>query len=198
MRIIAGQARGRKLLSVSEKQPVKPITDRMKQSLFDTIRPLVTGSYFLDLFAGTGSVGLEALSRGAQLAVFADLNPVCLKVITKNCELLKFSERAKITKADVLKPLKRLLFYTGDEGYDIIFAGPPYRELPSNKMLALTEPLLQNIADSGLLHPQRGIIIVQHHKTEEFKVPKELEIYRTAKYGDTLMSYFKQVKNNAA
>lgn len=189
MRIIAGTARGRRIFSVSKKLPVKPISDRIKQSLFDILRPRITGAMMLDLFAGTGNVSLEALSRGALRTVMLDREPACIKNIHRNLEHLGFAERAKVIRGDVLKPLDFLLAYSDNEGYDIIFMGPPYRDI-NNKMLALSEPALKNVAEARLLAPN-GIIVLQTHKTEEFAVPDTLEIYRVEKYGDTLVHFLR-------
>ena len=169
MRIIAGTARGRRIFSVSKNLPVKPISDRIKQSLFDILRPRITGAIMLDLFAGTGNVSLEALYR--------------------NLEHLGFADRAKVLRGDVLKPLDWLYPYSDNEGYDIIFMGPPYRDI-NNKMLAFSQPALANVAAARLLAPN-GIIVLQTHKTEEFEVPAELEIYRVEKYGDTLVHFLR-------
>ncbi len=92
-------------------------------------------------------------------------------------------------RGDVLKPLDWLMPYSDNEGYDIIFMGPPYRDI-NNKMLSLSQPALQNVADSRLLAPD-GIIVLQNHKTEEFAVPQGLEIYRVEKYGDTLVHFLR-------
>ena len=193
MRIIAGTARGRRIFSVSKNLPVKPISDRIKQSVFDIIRPRLTGAMMLDLFAGTGNVSLEALSRGAMRCVMVDREPACIKNIHRNLEHLGFADRAKVLRGDVLKPLDYLLAYSDNEGYDIIFMGPPYRD-SNNKMLALSAPALQNVAEAKLLAPQ-GIIILQTHKTEEFDVPAGLEIYRVEKYGDTLVHFLRGVRS---
>ena len=190
MRIIAGTARGRKIFSVSKHLPVKPISDRIKQSVFDIIRPRLPGAKMLDLFAGTGNVSLEALSRGALRTVMVDREPACIKNMHRNLEHLGFADRAKVLRGDVLKPLDYLLAYSDNDGYDIIFMGPPYRDI-NNKMLSLSEPALQNVAAARLLAP-RGIIILQTHKTEEFEVPAELEIYRVEKYGDTLVHFLRE------
>ena len=189
MRIIAGTARGRRIFSVSKNLPVKPISDRIKKSLFDILRPRITGAMMLDLFAGTGNVSLEALSRGALRTVMLDREPACIKNIHRNLEHLGFAERAKVIRGDVLKPLDFLLAYSDNEGYDIIFMGPPYRDI-NNKMLALSEPALKNVAEARLLAPN-GIIVLQTHKTEEFAVPDTLEIYRVEKYGDTLVHFLR-------
>lgn len=189
MRIIAGTARGRRIFSVSKNLPVKPISDRIKQSLFDILRPRITGAIMLDLFAGTGNVSLEALSRGALKTVMVDREPACIKNIHRNLVHLGFEDRARVIKGDVLKPLDYLLSYSDNEGYDIIFMGPPYRD-QNNKMLAFSEPALKNVAQAKLLAPQ-GIIVLQTHKTEQFAVPETLEIYRVEKYGDTLVHFLR-------
>ncbi len=189
MRIIAGTARGRRIFSVSKNLPVKPISDRIKQSLFDILRPRITGAIMLDLFAGTGNVSLEALSRGALKTVMVDREPACIKNIHRNLEHLGFAERAKVLRGDVLKPLDWLMPYSDNEGYDIIFMGPPYRDI-NNKMLSFSEPALKNVAESRLLSPN-GIIVLQNHKTEEFAVPSSLEVYRVEKYGDTLVHFMR-------
>lgn len=190
MRIIAGTARGRRIFSVSKNLPVKPISDRMKQSLFDILRPRIVGAKMLDLFAGTGNVSLEALSRGALKTVMVDKEPACIKNIHRNLAHLGFADRAVVLKGDILKPLDWLLGYSDNDGYDIIFMGPPYRDI-NNKMLALSEPSLKNVADARLL-ASNGILIIQTHKTEEFAIPESLEVFRTEKYGDTLVRFLRE------
>lgn len=189
MRIIAGSARGRKIFSVSKNLPVKPISDRIKQSLFDIIRPRVPGAIMLDLFAGTGNVSLEALSRGALKTIMVDKEPSCLKAQARNLEHLGFKDRGKVLKGDILKGTAWLAAYSEGEGYDIIFMGPPYRDI-KNRPLNFTNPVLADIAASKLLAPT-GIIIAQHHQNETFDVPAGLVLYREEKYGDTLIHFLK-------
>lgn len=189
MRIIAGTARGRRIFSVSKNLPVKPISDRIKQSLFDILRPRIPGAKWLDLFAGTGNVSLEALSRGALKAVMVDKEPACIKNMHRNLEHLGFTARATVLRGDILKPLGWLLAYSDNDGYDIIFMGPPYRDI-NNKMLALSGPALQNVAQANLLAP-KGVLVIQTHKTEEFAIPLGLEVFRTEKYGDTLVRFLR-------
>ncbi|MDD2772847.1 MAG: 16S rRNA (guanine(966)-N(2))-methyltransferase RsmD [Elusimicrobiales bacterium] len=194
MRIIAGSAKGRKLISVKQHLPVKPISDRIKQSLFDIIKPRLPASRFLDLFAGTGAVGLEALSRGAELAVFVERDQACLKAINRNLEHLGFAARAKVLRADVMAGLAWLRHYAGADGagYDMIFLGTPYRDA-KNRMLALTGPVLEFIASGGLLAPD-GRIVAQHHITEKFALPSGYEAYRAEKYGDSLVTFVKRAQ----
>jgi len=189
MRIIAGTARGRKIFSVSENLPVKPISDRIKQSLFDIIRPRITGAVMLDLFAGTGNVSLEALSRGALKTVMVDKEPACLKVMARNLQHLGFEQRGKVLKGDILKGVAWLGAYGMDGVYDIIFMGPPYRDI-KNRPLNFTSPVLAAAAAAGIL-AKDGIIIAQHHKNETFDTPPNLELYREEKYGDTLIHFFR-------
>ncbi|MDR1684524.1 MAG: RsmD family RNA methyltransferase [Elusimicrobiota bacterium] len=169
--------------------PVKPISDRIKQSLFDILRPRITGAVMLDLFAGTGNVSLEALSRGALKCVMVDREPACLKAQSRNLEHLGFTARGKVLKGDILKGTAWLGAYALDEGYDIIFMGPPYRDI-NNKALNFTGPVLASLAEAGILAPN-GVIVAQHHKNETFETPKKLEVFREEKYGDTLVHFLK-------
>ena len=165
----------------------------MKQSLFDILRPRITGAKLLDLFAGTGNVSLEALSRGALKAVMVEKEPACIKNIHRNLVHLGFAERATVLRGDVLKPLDWLLAYSDNDGYDIIFMGPPYRDI-NNKMLSFSEPSLKNVADARLLAPN-GILVIQTHKTEVFTIPPGYEVFRTEKYGDTLVRFIRATKS---
>src|SRR3989338_1256922 len=96
MRIIAGTHRGRKIFSVPKDKFVKPISARIRQSFFDIVRPYITGAVLLDLYAGVGTVGLEALSRGASKVVFVEKEGICVKTIEKNIAALEFTDKAKV------------------------------------------------------------------------------------------------------
>lgn len=189
MHIIAGSARGRRILTTSKNMMVKPISGRMRQSLFDILRPIVTGSYFLDLFAGTGAVGLEALSRGASKIAFVEKDPKCLKVIKNNLIHFKWEDKAAVLRGDVLNSLSWVSYRANVEKFEIIFLGPPYRK-EDNTPLAYTTPVLENIAQARLLAP-KGLVIAQHHKKEEVATPKGLKRFRLMKYGDTIMSFYR-------
>ena len=120
--------------------------------------------------------------------------PACIKNIHRNLVHLGFEERAKVLRGDILKPLDWLLAYSDNDGYDIIFMGPPYRD-SNNKMLSLSEPSLKNVADAKLLAPN-GLLVIQTHKTEQFAIPVGLEVFRTEKYGDTLVRFIRHIQES--
>ena len=136
MRIISGTARGRKLFS-PEGMDVRPTTDKVKESLFNIIQFEVPGAVVLDLFAGTGQLGLEALSRGAEKAVFVDASKKSLAVVRQNVDLCGFSAKARLVQADALSYLSR-----AEETFDIVFLDPPYHGGLCEKAFALLPPVL--------------------------------------------------------
>jgi 16S rRNA (guanine966-N2)-methyltransferase len=185
MRIIGGTAKRRSLKSPAHSLGVRPILARIKKSLFDILRPYLEGSEFLDLYAGSGSVGLEALSRGAKFATFVDMNPNCLSIIRQNLSKLQLFDRARLVRADVTKNLG----YTGGP-FDLVFLGPPYHDAGWHA-LYLTMPTLKEIARLRLLKPE-GIVVGQHHAKETVAETPEWELYRQESYGDTKLSFFRQ------
>lgn len=190
MRIIAGTHRGRKIFSVPRDKFVKPISARIRQSTFDIIRPFLTGANFLDLFAGCGTVGLEALSRGAVRVVFVEKAGICMKTIERNIAALGFTDKAKAWKADLMAgDLKWLAKGANYEGYDVIFMGPPYRT-EENVPLYFSTPLLAKIAEGGITTPNT-LVVVQHHEKEPAEAPATMEKFRSEKYGDTVVDYFR-------
>ena len=189
MRIIAGTHRGRKIFSVPKDKFVKPISARIRQSFFDIVRPYITGAVLLDLYAGVGTVGLEALSRGASKVVFVEKEGICVKTIEKNVESLGFTEKAKVLKADVLSGLKWLEHFSDYKGYDIVFMGPPYRT-EENLPLSYSAETLRLLVEGGIAAP-KALIVVQHHKKEDVPTPEGLEHVRREKYGDTDVDFYR-------
>lgn len=122
MRVIAGKAR-RILLNSLEGDSTRPTLDRYKETLFNTMQTYIPGSYFIDVYAGTGSIGIEALSRGAEKAVFIENNKKALAVIKENLEKTHLAEDAEVIAADAVSALIRLE-HTGPA--DVIFIDPPY------------------------------------------------------------------------
>lgn len=189
MRIQAGEHRGRWFKSVDKRLPVKPISARIKKSVFDILRPRLGGP-FLDLYAGTGAVGLEALSRGASFAFFVDKDKRCLEVIDANLKALGFQGRGKTAWGDILADLSWVGYRSGVERYDVIYLGPPYRT-EENAPLAYSTPSLARVAEAGLLS-EGGWTLVQHHVKEQVEAPPGLEGFRQEKYGDTFVDFFRR------
>jgi 16S rRNA (guanine(966)-N(2))-methyltransferase RsmD len=193
MRIIAGTHRGRAIFTIPKDKFVKPISGRIRQSLFDMLRPYITGAVFLDLYAGTGAVGLEALSRGASKAVFVEKDGQCMKIIEKNIAALGFGEKAKALKADVLSGLKWLEHYSDYKGYDVVFMGPPYRT-EENLPLFYSIETLTLLAQANIVNPGATIVVQHHRKEPVTPAPEGLEHVRREKYGDTDVDFFRPVK----
>ncbi|HOW90494.1 MAG TPA: RsmD family RNA methyltransferase, partial [Elusimicrobiales bacterium] len=149
----------------------------------------VTGSVFLDLYAGVGTVGLEALSRGAATVIFVEKAGICVKTIEKNMDNLGVRDRARVLKADVMSGLKWLEHFSDYKGYDIVFLSPPYRD-GANLPLSYTSRTLALAAGDGIAAPG-CLFIAQHHKNERIEVPAALNRFRQEKYGDTLVDFFR-------
>lgn len=155
MRIIAGTARSLPLKTL-EGSDVRPTTDRIKETLFNVIQNEVPGSRFLDLFAGSGGIGLEAISRGAESAIFVEQNKKAAACIEDNIAFTKFTEQSRLIKMDVLSALRTL---EGREQFDVIFMDPPYDQL-------LEKEVLTYLADSKLIDEDSLIIVEASDKTD--------------------------------
>jgi len=186
LKIIGGEARGRAIWTLPEGDlSVRPILGRIKKSLFDIIQPKVGGCRFLDLFAGTGAVGLEALSRGAKKVIFVELDQKPITLIKKNLEMFNWADRAEILNFDIAKGLDLIRVKS-----DIIFLGPPYKDF-SKEPLALVGITLENIVKAGLMADDAWII-AQHHQKEPIDLPNGLREFRTEEYGDSVLSFYKR------
>jgi len=180
MRVIAGTAKGIPLQAVPG-TGTRPISDRVKEAVFNILGESIIGSYVLDLFAGTGSVGIEALSRGAEQAVFVEKQPKAITTIRKNLQRARLQASARVVQADVFR------FLAGEpEPFDLIYVAPPqYEGLWKKTLLALE-------VSPDWLHPD-GLIIVQIF-------PKELESLTLSalcpieqrKYGSTLLCLYER------
>ena len=181
MKIIGGNARGR-TIRLPAGCRIRPTSDRIKKSLFDILNP-VEGKTFLDLFAGSGNVGLEAISRGARFVFFVERDRRLTDVIRTNLIRFECRERAEVIENDVergLAVLRQRGVHT-----DIVFADPPYNH-------GWVSSLFQWMNRGDLLTPN-GIMIVQHSKRES---PEETDIGQMSEidrrtYGDTVLSFFR-------
>jgi 16S rRNA (guanine966-N2)-methyltransferase len=190
MRIIGGDNRGRSLKSVPKEMMVKPISARIKKSVFDILRPRLDGARVLDLYAGTGAVGIEALSRGAASAFFVDADKRCVAVIGENLQRLGLAAKGKASFGDILQDLSWIPFRAGVSQFDLIYMGPPYRA-EGNKMLAYSTPTLARVAEADLLAPG-GWALLQRYKKEKAEVPAGYEKFREERYGDTDVEFIRR------
>jgi 16S rRNA (guanine966-N2)-methyltransferase len=177
MRIIGGRAKGRILRSIRGSS-TRPTSDRVKESLFN-ILPSIEGACFLDLFAGTGNIGLEAMSRGAAKVVFIEKSRPCSQAIKKNILLCGGSGICSILEMSVERGLK--LLAEKNEKYDIIFADPPYRKNMVGDTL--------NWIKAGDLSTETGITIIQHSKMEMLGGDSTYHLFDQRIYGDTIISF---------
>lgn len=169
MRVISGSARGKKLQSVPGFE-TRPTADRVKESIFNILQFKVYEARVLDLFAGTGQMGIEALSRGAKSCIFIDRASAAINVIQRNAEGASVINRAQILKTDFVD-----FAVTCQQKFDVIFLDPPYGGKLLNNALETIEKF--DILDSD------GIIICESNVEDDIFVPKSLSLDRTYRYG---------------
>lgn len=162
MRVIAGSAKRTQLKTV-EGMDTRPTTDRIKETLFNILAPSLYDSNFLDLFAGSGGIGIEALSRGAVRAVFVEQNKKAMDCIKENLKKTHFEDRSQTMQMDVLSALKRM---EGKETFEYIFMDPPYNH-------EWERLVLEYLAESSLLTDD-GVIIVEASKETEVNYIEDL------------------------
>lgn len=179
MRIIGGELRGKKLAPLRG-TVIRPTADRIREALFSIIAAKVPGANMLDLFAGTGAFGLEALSRGAASAVFIDNAVGSFKTLEKNIAACRMQDRARVFRWDIIRNLNCL--GSTSPAFDIVFLDPPYNR---NAVL----PTLQNLAQSDALAPGAAVII-EHSPSEVIAdLPGGLSLMDQRRYGKTLVSF---------
>ena len=170
MRVITGTARGRRLKEL-EGMETRPTTDRVKEGLFSAIQFEIEGRRVLDLFAGTGQLGIECLSRGAASAVFVDRRADAVKLIRENLKLTALSDRARVVAGDSMEFLQSL-----KERFDIVLLDPPYAA-------GLLEPALTRLTAFDILNPH-GIIVAEHPADRRLPPPAApYRVRRTYRYG---------------
>ncbi|GAA3651712.1 16S rRNA (guanine(966)-N(2))-methyltransferase RsmD [Asaccharospora irregularis] len=181
MRVISGKVRGLKL-NTPKNEDVRPTTDRVKESLFNIISSYVMESNVLDLFAGTGSLGIECLSRGANKCVFVDNSKESIEIVKSNIKKARFEESSIIINSDFKDATNKL--YVQKNKFDIIFMDPPYYK---NMFIEAIDRI------NGLeLLAEEGILVIEHDIKDEFpeKIGK-LEKSRHKKYGNTALTFYK-------
>jgi len=181
MRIIAGEFRGRQLLA-PEGDTTRPITDRVKQSVFDILSPRIEGAVIYDLFAGTGSLGLECLSRACQSAVFFESDRSALSRLRKNIASLKVADRATIVSADLFEWFTKASL--PDRRADLVFLDSPYRFLNERPVD------LRNLAKilAGTHLSPTGLLIFRHDANDSLELPN-FDVTDTRDYGSMRVDF---------
>ncbi len=179
IRVISGTAKGKRLKLVPG-DSTRPIMDRVKEALFNILNPVLEESVWLDLFAGTGSVGIEALSRGAGRVVFVDSSRLAVQTIHENLQATGLVDQAHVLRMDAFRYLQR----APGEKFDVVYVAPPqYHGVWKQALLLLDER-------SEWLNPD-GIVVVQIDPKEQESVPlRALQAYDERKYGRTLLWFF--------
>ena len=191
MRVIGGKAKGRRLRTPStgsakySGQKIRPTADRAREALFSIIGLEVKGATVLDLYAGTGALGLEALSRFAQRAVFVDNSQQAVQLINKNVALCGFYDRAHVFKRDISKGLYFLAKQLPGITFSIVFIDPPYRK-------GLSADILQELAASDFLAPEAFVVVEEDARTELQVQVAELRLVDQRCYGETGFWFYRQ------
>lgn len=180
MRVVSGSAKGRPLKAVPG-TGTRPTTDKVKEALFSMIGPYFEGGTALDLFAGSGGLGIEALSRGMDKAVFVDLESKSIEVIRANLKATKLEDQAAIYRNDASRALKALA--KRSTKFDLVFLDPPYRMKNGDELMLTMHEL-------GLLEPEATIVLEYESK---YSYPEQFgpfEQTRKALYGETAVSIY--------
>lgn len=181
LRVISGKVRGLKL-NAPKNEDVRPTTDRVKESLFNIINSYIMDSKVLDLFAGTGSLGIECLSRGAKECVFVDISKESISIVKSNIKKARVENESSIINSDFNDAIKKL--QVQNKKFDVIFMDPPYYK-------DMFVKALESIDNAKLLEYE-GIIIIEHDTKDTF--PERigsLEKNRSKKYGNTTLTFYK-------
>ena len=199
MRVVSGIYRGRKIFMP---EGIRPTKDNAKESLFNVLTPDIQGSRVLDLFSGSGSLGIEALSRGAQEVVFVDNSKVCTDVIDRSITKIVSNDEAtsiRIITIDACAAIK--LMHKEDKKFDIVILDPPYNKFarsldkdikPAFSNKNRIRKCLKYITVYDIL-PHSGLVVVEHFKKDVLPAKTEcLQSLRQLKYGDTIISIYKK------
>jgi 16S rRNA (guanine966-N2)-methyltransferase len=178
MRIIAGALKGRRLVA-PRGATTRPTADQVRIALMDTLMPRLPGAHVLDLFAGAGGVGLEALSRGAATATFVERDARALAALRANVAATAMADQARVLRDDVSRALGRL----AREGarFDVVFLDPPYET-------DLAAATLQDLADGAVLAPG-AVVVAQHFTKRAPALGPRWRLGRTRRFGETTLTY---------
>ena len=205
MRIISGEAKGR-VLKTREGKGTRPTDSRSREMLFNIIGPRVQDARFLDLYAGSGSVGLEALSRGAEFCVFVEQNAGAAQAIRDNLKALDWRDRAQVWHTPLRSALRRLAeLLQEDENhpdarFDIVFADPPFTNPHELQDLAARLDNLPQLLHNGTGQKppeiaNESLLVVQHHRKEAFR-PAHFTVWQERRAGESSLTFCYPNKTN--
>lgn len=183
MRVITGEYGGRRLKAVPG-ESTRPTTDKIKESLFNMIGPYFYGGNCLDLFAGSGGLAIEAVSRGMDKAVLIDKAPAAIKVIQENIAVTKEEEKFKVIRGDAARVINNLK--SEQQVFDLVFLDPPYAK---QQIVSQIEALL----DNNMLSPEALIVCEVDKKVDLPETIKQAQVYKSAEYGITKIMIYELV-----
>ncbi|MBR2569689.1 MAG: 16S rRNA (guanine(966)-N(2))-methyltransferase RsmD [Paenibacillus sp.] len=188
MRVISGSARGRTLKAVPGMN-TRPTTDKVKEALFSMIGPYFEGGVVLDLFAGTGGLGIEAISRGMDKAIFIDMDTKAIDTIRYNVKVASVESKAEIYRNDAKRALK-VLEKRGSQ-FDLVFMDPPYRYTDADQLLATMI--------EGQLLGEDAVIVIEHDSAHQYpETIQSFTSWKQAKYGDTTLSLYRRAVQDSS
>jgi 16S rRNA (guanine(966)-N(2))-methyltransferase RsmD len=181
MRVIAGELKGRRLVAPRGER-TRPTADQVRIALMDTLMPWIPGARVLDLFAGSGAVGLEALSRGAASATFVERDPRALDALRQNIDALGVRSRARWVRGDAIREVDRLA--AAAERFALVFLDPPYDA-------GLVPKTLARLGEGRVTEPD-AIVVAQHPtKQPPPETAGRLSAYRARRFGETTLTFFR-------
>lgn len=186
MRVIGGSLKGKKLFSAKGLN-LRPTSDRVKESIFDILQDQFQGWNVLDLFAGTGALGIEALSRGAKRAVFVEGNKRSLGALRRNIEECRLKEQSEVLGREVQATIK--ILEARGESFELIFLDPPYGR-------GLARRILEALSGNSIVTPDT-LVVAEHSISEGIESIPSLKRIDLRKYGRTLISFFRPEKESS-
>jgi 16S rRNA (guanine966-N2)-methyltransferase len=179
MRVVAGSAKGTRLAPVPA--GTRPLSDRAREGLFSSLGPAVEGARVLDLYAGTGAMGIEALSRGAATAMFLDSAPAAAKTIAENLRRTRLLARGEVRRLDVLRALRQNLGQ-----FDVVLADPPYKLARGD-----VDALISGLRDSGAVAAGGRVVLTRQQGSYMPVIPVDWRLTKQLTYGDALVLVFR-------
>ena len=187
MRVVSGEAKGRRLKTPGGDR-IRPTADRVKESLFEIIGERIRDARVLDLFAGTGNLGIEALSRGARSVLFVDADRAAIRLIGQNLTLTRLDDRAETWRSDARAALGKLA--GSGRCFDIVLLDPPYGT-------GYEEPVLRRLSRSEILPPGSLTVIEHDRRIDLAERIDSLERFDQRRFGDTMLSFYRQSPEKA-